>query len=373
MSWRAWAESKNAEAEALGRWRQIRTFDASGPRGSLAGQGEVVAFASNDYLGLSYHPRVLAGAHEALDHWGAGAGAARLITGTRPVHAELEAALAQWKGTEAALVFPTGYATNLGVLSALAGPEVLILSDALNHASIIDGCRLARGQGATVEVYPHRDAGAVAKALRSWPGRAVVVTDSLFSMDGDAAPVVELAEACAKKEALLVLDEAHAVLGPKADGLGCETLRVGTLSKALGSQGGFVAGRRPFIDMLVNRSRPFIFTTGLSPASAAAALAALRVLEGREGGTLLDRLARYASRLAPGRDVASPIIPFFIGNEIDALNASATLLQKGLFVPAIRPPSVPPGTSRLRVTVSAAHTPQEIDRLADGLGDLGLL
>jgi 8-amino-7-oxononanoate synthase len=370
-AWAEWAAAKNAKARAKGRWRELTDFDAAGVRGVRAG-GHVVSFASNDYLGLSVHPVVVGAAHEALQRWGAGAGSARLLGGSRPVHSELEAELAGWKGTAAALVFPSGYATNLGVLSALAGPGVLVCGDALNHASIIDGCRLASALGARFETYPHLGTEAVEEALGRWGGRAVVVTDTVFSMDGDVAPVPELAGICARHGALLVLDEAHAVLGPDADGLPCEVLRVGTLSKALGSQGGFVTGARQWVELLVNRCRPFIFTTGLNPASAAAALAALRLLLSDEGHQLLGKLQRHASRVAPGRTVLSPIIPVVTGSEAAALAASSALLERGLFVPAVRPPTVPPNTSRLRVSLSAAHSDEEVEALVSALGELGL-
>jgi 8-amino-7-oxononanoate synthase len=373
VSWTEWAQAKNDKARAKGLWRELRDYDGLGLRGLVDGR-PVVAFASNDYLGLSAHPAVMAAAHEAIDRWGTGAGAARLISGSRPVHTDLEARLAQWRGTEAALVFPTGFAANVGVLSALAGPGVLICSDALNHASIIDGCRLARALGASVEVYPHGDTEALVALVGGWAGRTVVVTDSVFSMDGDAAPIDALAEICAEHDALLVLDEAHAVLGPHLDPdqLACEVLRVGTLSKALGSQGGFVAAPRAITDMLVNRCRSFIFTTALAPASAAAALAALEVLVSPEGEALLARLSRYASRLRPGQAVQSPIVPFIVGSEQAALDASAALLERGLLVPAVRPPTVPPGTCRLRVALSAAHAQPEVDILVAALGKLGL-
>jgi 8-amino-7-oxononanoate synthase len=332
----------------------------------------VVCFASNDYLGLSSHPDVLAAAHEAIDRWGAGAGASRLVSGSRPVHAELEHELADWKSTEAALVFPTGYAANLSVLSALAGPQVLVCSDEHNHASIIDGCRLARDLGARVEFFPHGAVAAVSDLLSSWEGRAMVVTDTVFSMDGDTAPVGELAEVCAGHDALLVLDEAHAVLGPHVGALPCEVLRVGTLSKTLGSLGGFVAGPRVMTELLVNRGRTFIFTTALAPADAAAAKAALELLRSAEGTALVERLARHTERLGRPGTVASPIVPIVVGQERAALEASAALLREGFFVPAIRPPTVAPGRSRLRVTLSAAHTDEEVGRLAQTLGRLGL-
>jgi 8-amino-7-oxononanoate synthase len=377
VSWTEWAEAKNAKTRTKGRWRKLADFDAIGPRGVLSDGGllsngrRVVSFASNDYLGLSAHPKVRAAAHDAIERWGAGAGASRLVSESRPISSSLEALLADWKSSESALVFPTGYAANLGLLSAIAGPQVLVCSDELNHASIIDGCRLAKNLGAAVQVYPHRDVDAVSKLLTSATGRAVVVTDAVFSMDGDVAPVNELAQACSQHDALLVIDEAHSVLGPHFVHFPCETLRVGTLSKTLGSQGGFVAGRRLMTDMLVNRSRSFIFTTALAPASAAAARAALEVLRSEEGEQLLGRLLGHVARFGGTGTVPSPIVPVVVGGEQEALAASAALLEEGLFVPAIRPPTVPPGTSRLRVTLSAAHTDQEVQQLMNALERLG--
>ncbi|MGP8059072.1 MAG: aminotransferase class I/II-fold pyridoxal phosphate-dependent enzyme [Acidimicrobiales bacterium] len=355
-----------------GRWREPRPFDARGPAGRLVDEGhEVVSFASNDYLGLSQHPSVVAAAHEALDRWGAGAGASRLVTGSRPVHRDLEEALADWRGTEAAVVFPTGFAANLGLLSALGTRGARIYSDELNHASIIDGCRLSRAE---VSVYRHADPDHLEALLAGGRGPAVVVTDSVFSMDGDAAPLAELAARCRRHDALLVLDEAHAVLGPHpgpevTDGL--EVVRVGTLSKTLGALGGFVAGTRRVAELLVNVARPYIFTTALTPADAAAALAAVGVVRSEEGRLLVDRLATHVERIAPGH--RSPIVPVILGSEQRALAVSAALLHQGLWVPAIRPPTVPLGTSRLRVTVSAAHTDADVGRLVAALGALGEL
>jgi 8-amino-7-oxononanoate synthase len=378
-----------------GRWRAPREFDALGPTGLLEG-GPVVSFASNDYLGLSGHPAVVAAAHDALTRWGAGSGASRLVTGSRPIHSELERELAEWKGTEAAVCFPTGFAANLGVLTTLGGPGVRILSDELNHASIIDGCRLSRS---TLAVYRHRDMGHLAELLAdaapaTAPIPTIVVTDSVFSMDGDVAPLDELVTLCQRHNALLILDEAHAVLGPdlpattERDGHGSggmggrdrnglhggTVVRVGTLSKTLGSLGGFVAASRDVVDLIVNRARSYIFSTALSPADAAAALAALRVVRSTEGAALSDRLAALIDRVAeagfapPGHP--SPIIPVVLGSEQAALSASVALLQDGLWVPAIRPPTVPVGTSRLRVTLSAAHSDEDVTRLLRGLARL---
>lgn len=324
-----------------------------------------MSFASNDYLGLSQHPAVIAAAHDALDRDGAGAGAARLIVGARPVHDELEAALAAWTGRDRALLFPSGFQANLGVLGALAAcaDDTLILSDELNHASIIDGCRLAR---ATTLVYRHGDLTHLGELLDEHCGRpTIVVTDSVFSMDGDAAPLDELGELARSAGALLVVDEAHAVLGdpPPPD-----AVVVGTLSKTLGSVGGFVAADAPVIDLLINSARPFIFTTAGAPADAAAALAAVRIVSGDEGAALRDRLRRHVDAIAPGH--GSPIVPIVLGEESAAMAASAALLDRGLLVPAIRPPTVAPGTCRLRVALSAAHTDDQVEQLRAALDEI---
>lgn len=365
MSWRRWAADELAAIRRAGLWREPRDLDARGPEGVLSDGRRVVSFASNDYLGLTHHPAVVAAAREAAGRWGAGAGAARLIVGSRPVHSALEEALADWKGAEAAALFPTGFMANLGLLSTFGGRGVRILSDELNHASIVDGCRLAR---ADVAVYRHRDLDHLAALLRETE-EAIVVTDTVFSMDGDTAPVAELADLCVRHGALLVLDEAHAVLGPHPCLEHVDHLRVGTLSKMLGALGGFAAGPRPLVDLMVNRARPYIFTTALSPPDAAAALAALRVLRSSEGGELVERLRRHVERVAPGHP--SPIVPVVLGSEDRALEAADALLDRGLLVPAIRPPTVPDGTSRLRVSLSAAHTDEGVEALARALADLG--
>jgi 8-amino-7-oxononanoate synthase len=366
-TWPEWVSAETAAIRAAGRWRTVLPLDARGPSGRLADGRSVVGFASNDYLGLSAHPVVVAAAHEALDRWGSGSGASRLVVGSRPVHHELEAALADWKQTEAALLFPTGYAANLSVLSALAGPGVTVYSDELNHASIVDGCRLAK---ADVTVYPHRDVERLSGLMSQAAGRALVVTDTVFSMDGDVAPLGDLLSLCSQFEAALVLDEAHAVLGPDLPpvGDGVDVLRVGTLSKSLGSLGGFVAASRRWIDLLINRARPFIFTTAPSPADTAAALAALDVVRSPQGSALVARLRENVALVRPGHP--SPIVPLILGDEQRALDASAALLARGLLVPAIRPPTVAPGTSRLRVALSAAHSVEQVGLLVAALGDV---
>jgi 8-amino-7-oxononanoate synthase len=388
----AWPDRIRAQLAAVveeDRWRAPKTFDALGPAGALRtalhASHTVVSFASNDYLGLSAHPAVTAAARDAIERWGAGSGASRLVTGSRPVHDELERALAEWKRTEAAVCFPTGFAANLGVLSALAGPGVRILSDELNHASIIDGCRLSR---APLGVYRHCDMAHLEELLAAppdpdptdapAPDATLVVTDTVFSMDGDWAPLDELLDLCARYDALLVLDEAHAVLGPHLPATVSTArptvVRVGTLSKTLGSLGGFVAASRDVVDLLINRARPYIFSTASTPADAAAACAALGVLRSPEGDALVARLASLIDRVAEAGFVApghpSPIIPVVLGPEEAALDASAALLEAGLWAPAIRPPTVPAGTSRLRVTLSAAHSDDEVTRLLEALARL---
>jgi 8-amino-7-oxononanoate synthase len=332
----------------------------------------VVSFASNDYLGLSSHPTVVGAAHAALDRWGAGSGGSRLITGSRPIHVALEEALAEWKQCQRAVVFPTGFAANLSVLSVFGASGARIYSDELNHASIIDGCRLAR---APATVFPHRDLGALDQLVSASPERAVIVSDTAFSMDGDEADLEGLVELAGRHGALLVLDEAHAVLGPTLPAGAMEevdVLRVGTLSKTLGALGGFVAGPARSVELLVNLARPYIFTTAPTPAGAAAALAAVGVVQSAEGDELRARLSAFVARIAPDPEHRSPIIPVVIGDEAEAVAASSALLAQGLWVPAIRPPTVAVGTSRLRVTLSAAHTDEQVDWLEQGLAGLAV-
>jgi len=370
---RSWAEliaARNAATLAAGRWRRVRSLDSGTPPTRISDGGRaVVGFASNDYLGLSQHPAVVAAAHAALDRYGVGAGAARLIVGARPVHEELEAELARWTGREAALLFPTGFQANLGVLGALVAAagrdDCVVYSDELNHASIIDGTRSARAE---VVVYRHADLDHLAELMSSRGDReALVVTDSVFSMDGDVAPLAELAALCATTGALLVVDEAHAVLGPHAP---AGAVVVGTLSKTLGSVGGFVAGDRALIDLCTNTARSFIFTTAGAPADAAAALASLRLLASPEGDALRAQLRANIDVLRPGHP--SPVIPVLLGTEERAVQVAEALLAEGLLVPAIRPPTVAPGTCRLRIAVSAAHTVDDLLRLRAALAGLGI-
>jgi 8-amino-7-oxononanoate synthase len=363
--WNGWATEQLDGLRALHRFREPIPFDGDGPDGVVRGK-RVVSFASNDYLGLAAHPTVRAAAISAIERFGTGAMASRLIVGTRSLHRELEQALAEWKRTESALVFSSGYAANIGVLATLGGADVTLFSDALNHASIIDGCRLAK---ARTLIYRHLDLDHLRQLLCQTVGRKIIVTEAIFSMDGDCAPLQPLAELCIEHGALLVLDEAHAVLGPKLLPVsGLQVLHVGTLSKTLGALGGFVAGSSRLIELLVNRARTFIFTTGLSPADTAAALAALRICESDEGERLRARLRFLIDMLQPHHP--SAIVPIILGEDSAALSAAAQLKERGIYVPAIRPPTVPKGTSRLRVALSAAHTEISVQLLRDALDEI---
>ena len=271
-------------------------------------------------------------------------------------------------------VFPTGFAANLSVLSVFGVEGAHLFSDELNHASIIDGCRLAR---APVTVYRHGDLDHLDSLLRAHRGRPIVVSDTVFSMDGDAVDLDGLLTVAGRHNALVILDEAHAVLGPDlpADPQPHQpdVLRVGTLSKSLGSLGGFVAGPTRHLELLVNRARPYIFTTAPTPADAAAALAAVAIVRSDEGAVLRHRLSAHVDRVVAAVDRdghRSPIIPVVIGDEADAVTASASLLAEGLWVPAIRPPTVPPGTSRLRITLSSLHTDEQVTALLEALAPL---
>jgi len=361
MTWSSWVDAQLADVVGAGRWRQIRTLDGPGPEFTTADGTRVVSFASNDYLGLSQHPAVIAAGHLALDRHGAGSGSSRLIVGAKPPHDELEEALATWRGTERALLLPTGYAANLAVLTTF-GSSARIISDELNHASIIDGARLARSE---ICVSRHNDVDHVEQLIAEAPGPVVVVSDSVFSMDGDLAPIAELSALCSRTGALLVLDDAHAVFDLVAPDPDAACIRVGTLSKMLGSLGGYVAASGPMIDLLVNRARSFIFTTASSPVDAATATAALAVRISPEGDELVDRLRRNVDRVSPGH--SSPIIPVILGDEAVAMAAASELLERGILVPAIRPPTVPVGSSRLRIALSALHTFEQITMLCDGI------
>ncbi|KAJ1625403.1 pyridoxal phosphate-dependent transferase, partial [Pavlovales sp. CCMP2436] len=339
----------------------------------------LVLFAANDYLGLSAHPAVRAAAAAAAAEFGCGPRSSALVSGYTHAHRELESALAALKGKEEALLLPTGYAANLAVLGALCeSVDVAIFSDALNHASIVDGCRLAtRGTGAQLHVYRHCDLGHLDELLRaSGAARKLIVSDSLFSMDGDYADVPGLARLRARHGALLVLDDAHAslVCGERGggvaqmQGVGSEhvDVTVGTLSKAFGAHGGFVACSREVKQLLVSRGRAVIYSTALPAPAVAAASAALRTDTVGLRAKLWRNVALFAAETGLPK-LVSPIVAIIVGDEDKALRLSAQLIELGFFVPAIRPPTVPAGTSRLRLTLSAAHSEEDVRALAAAL------
>jgi len=372
-----------ADLKAKGRYRSLRCV--SGPQeAAIVIDGEKrLNFSSNNYLGLANHPAVVGALVETAGRYGVGSGASRLICGHMDVHAELEDAVARLKGTEAALTFSAGYLANLGILSTLAGPDATIFSDELNHASIVDGCRLAR---ARVEVYRHADVTHLSDLLgQSRAKRKIVVTDGVFSMDGDIAPLPDLVEAKERHGAILVVDDAHAtgVLPPRgrgtADHFGIRDrvdIQMGTFSKALGTYGAYIGATRAMVDYFINKCRPFIFNTGLPPAIAGATLAALNLLTGEP--ELLASLWRNQEAFrremaARGRTVASPtaIVPILVGGDAETMAVSKGLFDRGVFVYGIRPPTVPEGTGRLRLTLMATHT-REMIRTAASLIDRAL-
>jgi 8-amino-7-oxononanoate synthase len=370
--------------ERHGLLRRLRRVDgASMPELALDGR-PVLQFSSNNYLGLATHPRVTEAAARAARELGAGSGASRLISGNFSLHERLEGALAAFKGTGSALVYATGSMANLGLLSALAGRGDRIYLDALGHATLYDGARLS---GAEVLAFPHNDVAALSALLDAdagLRGRKLVAVDGVFSMDGDLAPLPELDALCSRHGAFLVVDEAHAsgVLGPQGRGslehFGLKAheglIQVGTLSKAFGSLGGFVACEEPLRRYLITRSRSFVYATALPPSCAAAALEALAVMEQEPGRrerlwALRGRLARGLHRL--GFDTfgsQTPILPVRMGRVEAALACQERLWEQGIFCPAIRPPTVPKDASRLRLSLTADHTEAQVDRLLAALG-----
>lgn len=380
----AWAREDLESLAAQGLRRFLEPLEsAQGPVVRIGGE-TLINFSSNDYLGLASSPTLRAAAMAALERQGVGTGASRVVVGDTSAHQSLEARLAAFERAEAVLLFNTGFAANTGTIPALVSSGDAVFSDALNHASLVDGCRLSR---ARVVVYPHADAEALARALAETPARRkLVVTDTVFSMDGDLAPLREILAACREHGAALMVDEAHAtgVLGVRGAGL-CEELgieaevdlRVGTLSKALGCLGGYVATSRAVADLLINRARPFVFSTSLPAALCAAAEAALEVVQGDDA--LRARLWRNIHRFAKGLRLlglpAEPrcaIFPVILGEPDQAIDAARRCRERGLLVKAIRPPTVPEGTSRLRFCLSAAHTEGHIDLALEVLRQLGV-
>jgi len=373
-----------ARLDAAALRRDLRPIDSASDTEVAIDGRSYLLLSSNNYLGLATHPAVRAAARQAIERYGCGAGASRLISGHLDLHAAVETKLAAFKGTEAALLFPSGYQANVGTITALVGRDDHVYSDALNHASIIDGCRLSR---ASVHVYPHRNVRALEAQLATTPqgGRRLIVTDSVFSMDGDRAPLAALAALAEQYHSWLMVDEAHAtgVIGPRgaglaaADGVGGRVdIHLGTHGKALGGAGAYVAGSRALIEWLVNRARSFVYTTGLAPAATAAAGAALDIVvaepERREA------LARNAARLRDGLSALgfavggdTHIIPVAVGDNRPAVQLAEALRARGVLAQAIRPPTVPEGTARLRVTPMATHTAAQLDRVLAAFAEAG--
>lgn len=381
----AWIDEELRAWDALGLRRHL--IDRIGRQGveiEIEGvKGTVVNFGSNDYLNLA-GTTLTSAVIEAVNRRGWGSGASPLVTGHGALHSALERELARFEGTEAALLFPTGFAANIGTIAALSSKGDVVLSDAKNHASLVDGCRLS---GARIVVYPHRDTDYVEKMLQQATGfrRRLIVTDGVFSMDGDLAPLRELVRLAERYAAMLLVDEAHAtgVFGKLGRGV-CEhfdveqrvSVRVGTLSKALGSMGGFVAGSQRLIEWLINRARPYVFSTAIPEAIAAAGLQALQLLqhEPQRRSELLAKAERLRVALRMDGwqvgDSNSQIIPIFIGDADSTMRLAANLRDRGYLVPGIRPPSVPDGESLLRISLTYDHRAEHLDGLVTALGEL---
>jgi 8-amino-7-oxononanoate synthase len=377
-------EHRLAELEQLGLHRRLRLISGpQGPRVLLDGK-PVLLLCSNNYLGLADHPRVREAAADAAMRWGVSAGASRLVSGTMTIHRRLEERLAAFKGSEACLLFGSGYLANIGAIGALAGPGDAVFSDELNHASIVDGCRLSRAQ---VHVYRHLDTEHLHWSLRrhGGSGRRLIATDSVFSMDGDIAPLEEIVELARDHGARLLVDEAHATgsLGPRGRGAVAQAglegevdVLVGTLGKALGSYGAYVCADDAMVRYLVNTARSLIFSTAPAPPAVAGALAALELIQERPQCVRRLRCNARALRRAlaaegfPVDESEMQIVPLVAGDERAATSLCQGALERGVFAQAIRPPSVPPGTSRLRLTAMASHTADELRNAARVLGEV---
>ncbi|OLE37272.1 MAG: 8-amino-7-oxononanoate synthase [Actinobacteria bacterium 13_1_20CM_3_68_9] len=364
-----------------GLHRRLRLIESpQGPRVTLDG-AEVLLLCSNNYLGLADHPRVRQAAADAAERFGAGAGASRLVSGNMSVHGKLEQRLAAFSGSEAALLFGSGYLANLGAIAVLAGRGQVVFSDELNHASIVDGCRISRAERF---IYRHGDLEHLSWGLRKeGRGGGLIVTDAVFSMDGDVAPIAELLEIARRHGCRLMVDEAHATgaLGPGGRGAVAEAglsgevdVIIGTLGKALGSYGAYVCGGGKLIDLLINTARPFIFSTALPPPAIGAALAALTILDGqpglvehlrRNGAILRDALADNGLEVGASR---TQIVPVVVGEARRTMALCERALEGRVFAQGIRPPTVPEGTSRLRLSVMANHRADELCAAAGVIG-----
>lgn len=371
-----------ASIKTAGLYRTLRTVDRTTPQVMVNGKSALL-LCSNNYLGLAEHPRLAQAASDAALCYGTSSAASRLVSGNLSLHVQLEDKLMQWKGTEAALLFNSGYAANTGIIAALVGRGDVIFSDRLNHASIVDGALLS---GAKLVRYPHNDMQALERLLQQHHsnGLRLIVSDSVFSMDGDVAPLTQLAELAERHQTLLLVDDAHAggVLGEQGRGSLelCKsaeqvTIQMGTFGKALGSYGAYAACSGLIKEYLINRARSFIFSTSLPPAVLAASLAAIDLVRSGEGEQLRQRLAENGQLLRcllqeAGLQVpagTTPIIPVLIGDATTTVRFSTRLLEEGVYVQGIRPPTVPAGTSRLRCTVMASHTPEQIMQAGDAI------
>lgn len=377
-------EEKLNQIKAKGLYREMRYLQSPQAAHVLIDGENVLMMASNSYLGLCCDERLKRAAKEAIELYGTGSGGSRLTTGSYEIHKKLEEEIAAFKGAEAALVFNTGYMANVGVLTAIADKEWIIYSDRLNHASIVDGCRLS---GAQIIIYEHRNPADLENKIRQYPAKkALIVTDGIFSVDGDVAPLPALAEIASKYKILLMVDDAHAtgVLGENGGGTldyfgltGGVDIMIGTFSKALASEGGFVAGSQALIDYLVNKTRSFIFSTALSPATIAVSLAALDVVRTQPelrrtllANTLWFRKQLRAAGFAASED-PTPIISIILGEPAVAVDFSLRLRKKGIFVSAVRPPTVPKGTSRLRINIMATHTHDDLEQALWAIVEVG--
>ncbi len=376
--------ARQAERERAGLLRRLRAVEQTqGPRVRIDGR-ELLAFCSNDYLGLAQHPQLIKALRRAAGDCGVGSTAAHLVIGHHREHAALEAELADWTGRERALLFSTGYAANLGALQALLGADDLCVQDRLNHACLLDGARLA---GCTLKRYPHADVAGAARQLATAPqAAALVASDGVFSMDGDLAPLPALAALCAREQATLMIDDAHGlgVLGPQGAGSVADAglaqtdvpILMATLGKALGCAGAFVAGPAALIDGLTQFARTWVYSTALPPALAATARAAVALARRSDDrrahlAVLIARFRNGAAQLGlPLAASSTPIQPLLLGDSAAAMRAAAALETRGLLVTAIRPPTVPEGTARLRITLSAAHDEADVDRLLAALAEV---
>jgi glycine C-acetyltransferase len=370
------------ELNAKGLYTKLHVLDSEQKPVATFDGREVINLSSNNYLGLTTNKALKRAAIDAVKKYGAGAGAVRTIAGTMTLHMELEEQIAKFKGTEACVVFQSGFTANAGTVSAILGKEDLIISDELNHASIIDGCRLSR---ATIKVFKHKDVAdceRICKETENWPGHKLLITDGVFSMDGDIAPLAKLCDLAEKYNCIMMIDDAHSsgVLGKNGRGTvdhagvhGRVHIQVGTLSKAIGVMGGYVCGSRDLIDFLYRRARPFLFSTSHPPASAAACIAAFTLLDSKEGERLIKKMwsnTKFFKRQLKKRGFKfgtseTPIVPIHVGEAAKAFEFSKKLFDAGVYAPAVGFPTVAEGKARLRAIVTATHKRSDLERACE--------